>query len=539
MRLTHRPLPWLFALLSVAVLAGSLSSVALADQSDAYHTLTGTVEVVWSDPRPGSDGKPGHQLHFCGDDGVKRWLRATPEQEAAAGGLLQLSGARIEVAGRLSPSNGPSVLRVERLRLLEPSSISRGVRTVTGSQPFVWILLRFADNPSTPQPRTWFLDHVEGDYPSLDHFWREASYNNINTAGSQVVEWHTLPHPHSYYCYEFDPDLDGLDFDLDRALADAIEKVDDHVYFPNFAGITLCFNDTLNCCSYGYPDTLTIDGVNKIYGVTQLAKWGWENIGVAQHESGHAFRLPHSSGQYGEIYDSRWDVMSMNCGTCLINVPDFGNVGVNTISYHKNLLGWIHPLHRYDMPATPAVRSFWLNDLAVVPPSGRYLMGTMTFPNDPTRWMTFERRRFTGYDEGLPGESVIVHYVVSPYGLIYDDDGDGDVNDDGAMFEPGESFRGTYETDGVIMTVEEEDASGSLVTVSNAARRTVYVNLNNTGYENGSATYPWNSFSEGSGSAFPGGDIYIYPGTYAEAIKIRKPGQYRRLGASGVVTIGQ
>ncbi len=535
------PFRILLCVLALPACAGSAHAQppGVTGQDAGLQFLTGTVEVVWIDPPPGAEGPGRHQLRFDGDDGATRFLQVTPDQETAAGGLLQLSGARVELAGQARPGAGPPILRVEWLRTIEASAISRGATTLTGSQPFVWILLRFADDPGTPQPASWFNNHMEGGYPSLDHFWREVSYDNINTMGSQVVAWHNLPHPHSYYCYEFNDDEPGLDFDLERALHDAIETVDDHVDFPDFAGINLCFNDTLNCCSYGYPDTLFIDGVSKIYGVTQLATWGWQNMSVVHHESGHAFRLPHSSGQYGAIYDSRWDVMSMACGMCTDTIPGFGLVGVNTISYHKNLLGWIHPLHRYTMPSTPAVRTLWLNDLAVVPPANRYLMCEMTFPNDPSRSMTFERRRHTGYDVQLPGEPVIVHYVEPPYALVFDADGDGDPNDDGAMFEAGESFWTSSESAGVLMTVEDQDASGSLVTVTNAARRTVYVNLNNTGFQNGSATYPWNSVAEGSGSVFPGGDVWMAPGTYTESIKIRKAGVYQRLGSSGVVIIGE
>ena len=64
----------------------------------------------------------------------------------------------------------------------------------------------------------------------------------------------------------------------------------------------------LDCCSWGGTRTLTLDGQTKAYGMTWMADWA--DVAVYAHEEGHSLGLPHSSGPYGQTYDSRWDVMS-------------------------------------------------------------------------------------------------------------------------------------------------------------------------------------------------------------------------------------
>ena len=50
--------------------------------------------------------------------------------------------------------------------------------------------------------------------------------------------------------------------------------------------------------------------------MTWLPPWGYESQGPVAHEMGHGFGLPHSSGPYNATYDSRWDVMSDVWGNC-------------------------------------------------------------------------------------------------------------------------------------------------------------------------------------------------------------------------------
>ena len=212
---------------------------------------------------------------------------------------------------------------------------------VVGTKKFVTILCRFADSPSEPPvPPSYYSGLMSNTYPGLDHYWREASYGTINLGGSIVVGWYRLPNPKSYYVY--DANGDGIpDLDFFRLTEGAATVADPDVFFPEFFGVNFVYEDDTVRIANGGGTFLTRDGVSQLYGST------WINTGpgalhqtLFAHEMGHAFGLPHSSGSYGQIYDSRWDVMSIGYG---FTDPTYVRVGTGTISYHKDILGWIQP----------------------------------------------------------------------------------------------------------------------------------------------------------------------------------------------------
>ena len=256
---------------------------------------------------------------------------------------------------------------------------------------------------------------------------------------------------------------------------------------------------------------------------------------------GHSFGLPHSAG-CGVKYESQWDVMSAGCGTCTHVDPRTGFPhGTHPNAYHKDMLGWIHPLHQYTLPSVnfgATATRLTLYDLARVPPQGQLLMARAMLSTLFPRYLTVERRRWTGYDRNLPGEAVVIHrvneYLDMPADLI-DADG-GDCNDEGSMWRPGESY---YDSPGnVLISVEWANDSSSGVTLTNVPRTAVYVNWSSAACQDGSPGCPWNTVSEGHAGVFSGGNVYIEPGTYSETIIMGKPAQLNRSGSSGNVVIG-
>ena len=73
----------------------------------------------------------------------------------------------------------------------------------------------------------------------MDHYWRQQSYNLINTVGSTAAGWFVLPHPHDYY-------MSGSWFDLDRAAADCTGAANPSVNFSTYSGINMMFNSDLD-----------------------------------------------------------------------------------------------------------------------------------------------------------------------------------------------------------------------------------------------------------------------------------------------------
>jgi M6 family metalloprotease-like protein len=268
-------------------------------------------------------------------------------------------------------------------------------------------------------------------HPGLDHYWREVSYDNINLTGSAVHGWFNLPSPRSTYIQN--------DADLTLLANDCTAAADASVNFPDFVGINMMFNQDLDCCAWGGSRTLTLDGQTKTYRVTWMPPWAFDDQGVLAHEMGHGFGFPHSSGPYGQTYDSDWDVMS-GIGICSPPDATFGCLGVHTISYHKDrLANWI-PAERKFLAVEGTYHTLSLERLAQPPNNNNFLLAEIPYGSE---FYTVEVRESAGYDNQLPGEGIIIHEVNGSRAsdaLVVDSTNNGDPNDDGARWTAGETF---------------------------------------------------------------------------------------------------
>ena len=320
------------------------------------------------------------------------------------------------------------------------------------SQAWVTILCRFGDaTDMTPHPVSWYEGLLGSAYPGLEHYWREVSDGNIpDLSGSVVVGWYNLPRSRSYYVS--DTDGDGReDSDLNRAMEDCTAVADADVFFPDFYGINMIFNQQLAGANQGGSRFMTLDEEEGFWGVTWLEREGAEHQHVWAHEMGHAFGLQHSSGPYGQddppfsptTYDSAWDVMSG--GGSLFLLGTAGHLGVHTIAYHKDFLGWIPPDRKY-VAAPNSTQTITLERLAQ-PGAEGYLMAQIPIGDSPTEFYTVEARLFAGYDDGIPDEAIVIHKVDTTredrLAQVVDVDNNGDPNDEGAMWTVGEIFTDT------------------------------------------------------------------------------------------------
>ena len=209
---------------------------------------------------------------------------------------------------------------------------------------------------------------------------------------------------------------------------------------------------------------MTLDGQNRFWGVTWMTpKYHHQHIWI--HEMGHALGLLHSSGPYAETYDSYWDVMG-GWPLTLFSHPEYGDVAIHTIAYHKDFLGWI-PADRKYVARPDTTRTITLERLAL-PDSDGYLMAEIPIGNSPTDFYTVEARLFAGYDEEIPDEAVVIHKVdttlADRLAQVVDPDNNGDTNDEGAMWTVGEIF--SDRENKLQVSIDAAYASGYRVTIN-------------------------------------------------------------------------
>ena len=472
----------LFSLLPFQSGRAHVSSTAkesLASMSSPL-SLAGWFHILWGDPQDTLGD--GEIFYLLVDDQGRSFYLDLSAAGKPFSEILLLNGERVSLQGswsdilRDSPRNP---LLVEEIRPVEVGTVQdqpwqgqdqpQPLPPVLGSQPYVSILCKFSDFSVEPKNLAFFQGMYANAFPGLDHYWRELSYNQLDLLGSTAVGWFNLPQPRFYYIYDMDSDSDP-DADFARLTADCTAAADASVYFPDFEGVSLMFNADLDGYSYGGGYPISLDSPTpQNYGVTWIADWGYADISVVEHEMGHSFGLPHSSGMYGETYDNYWDVMSMDRHWGLSD-PTYGRTGQHTIAYHKDLLGWLSAADKTTVPQDGAVHTITLERLAN-PQTANPKIAILPVIGS-SRFYTLETRQWLdgGYDQNMNGFQVIIHEVDpgrANQAQVVDYDNNGDTGDDGARWQTWPGLMETFidATDGISVTVSSGSETNHTVRV--------------------------------------------------------------------------
>ncbi|OGO28852.1 MAG: hypothetical protein A2Z16_11180 [Chloroflexi bacterium RBG_16_54_18] len=438
-------------------------------------SLQGWFHILWGDPADAVG--EGEIFYLLVDDQGRSYYLDLGSAGKPFSELLLLNGERVSLQGTWSDilrDSKRSPVLVEDIRSQENIPLSgedqsQPLPPVLGNQKYVSILCKFSDFAVEPRNLAFFQGMYANAFPGLDHYWRELSYNQLDLLGSTAVGWFNLPQPRSYYIYDMDSDSDP-DADFARLTADCTAAADASVYFPDFEGVSLMFNADLDGYSYGGGYPISLDSPTpQNYGVTWIADWGYADISVVEHEMGHSFGLPHSSGMYGETYDNYWDVMSMDRQWGL---PDstYGRTGQHTIAYHKDLLGWLSAADKFTVPQDGVVHTITVERLAN-PQTANPRLAILPVIGS-SRFYTLETRQWLdgGYDKNIFGFQVVIHEVDPArenQAQVVDYDNNYDTRDDGARWQTWPGLMETFidATDGISVTVSSVGETNHTVRV--------------------------------------------------------------------------
>jgi hypothetical protein len=428
-----------------------------APQTATIHD-TGFISLLFADSQSGETDN-SLQVYFTESDGDMFPIgTSNPSQ------FLEYNGDYVSLDYSYSNNNAILIQDIDVLQ----DDLQNGV---TGNTRWVNIACRFADmKDTTPKPIDYFQDMMVNVPPGMDHYWRTTSAQLVNIEGSGGFGWYNLPDDKNSYMRMASANTGNA---LRKLMNDCVQLAidNDQVDFTQFGGINMMLNDTFGCCAWGGRMGVNVQGQIIQFRTTWLPPWAYNSLHVIAHEMGHGWGLPHSSGPYGKVYDSAWDVMSggntnHTDAICRVGDEKLGCYQVGTIAFHLAMLGWL-PDNRMLTVKNGQSATITLDALTTMANSSNMLAVFIPIGNTNT-FYTVEVRNFIDYDRNLPGEAVVMHQVVptraSPANVV-DADNNGNPNDEGAMWLPGETFNDARNK--IQMEVLSRNGSTFTVRVSN------------------------------------------------------------------------
>ena len=350
--------------------------------------------------------------------------------------LAELEGFLIEVSGVLI-DNEDSEFRVSNYVVLdsnlevERKEISKQIESDTYNQKMILLLCEYNDQPNINVSTSWFQNRLDGPgIESSDSYWNDISQGRIRFQDGDVAGWYQLPNSESFY-----------EGNIYKLYDDCVAEADDDIDFTDYTGIAINVNGSIDGNAAGIGTVgfghFLLENTTVYTSIAWFADFGWDDSFVWQHEFGHNFGLPHSSAP-GEEYGSWWDVMSSG-------YQYLGNLGAlptGTIAYHYEQLGLLNQEDILTVGTADVTQNFRLNDVYQYN-STENAYGMARVMIDENRYYSLEARKFTGYDQYLPEEGVLIHEI-NPnrknWAVVADIQGDNNVNNSGSVLDVGEMY---------------------------------------------------------------------------------------------------
>ena len=289
-------------------------------------------------------------------------------REAAGTSLPQLSDAFVQVIAEASPTSvrGGSVRLVRSAKIVSAPYLNAPIETMTGVKKWLTIPCNYAAGsfPDSPRSIAQIRDIVGLDgssaYPTLNHYWRAASNQQLLMQMYVNDSWLRLPKPPGEY-FGSNPSLFTVEDAWDPVVEDCVQALAPgqdisvlRTYLQDFHGVTVLLNGTWGspniAAGFGaFTSRLSFANDRRI-GVSilqyQPLTLSWTNPAVLSHEVGHGLSLAHppalpnnlttdpnpATPNIGQLfYKDRFDIMgSIECCT-----------PVHPAAWHKWKLGWL------------------------------------------------------------------------------------------------------------------------------------------------------------------------------------------------------